>query len=64
MLGWKYSAANRLFHWLSIKTNLAETQTDMDIVDFILVELNYLSVSPIFLDKPIPIFTNKYLEYL
>ena len=44
-------------------TDIAEAGTEEDIDDFILAELNYLLVSPIFLDKQIPISADNYSDY-
>lgn len=40
-----------------------KVEAKVDIDNFILVELNSLWISPIFLDKPVLIFANSYSDY-
>lgn len=61
--GQKYSTIDGLSQQPLTAANIAETEAEEDIDDFILAELNYLRVSPIFLDKSTPILANNYSDY-
>ena len=61
--GLKHSAADGLSRRPLTAADLAEAEAERDIDDFILTELNSLQVSPISLDKQIPILADGYLDY-
>lgn len=58
----KHIAADGLSCRPSTKTDLAEAKAEPDIDKFILAELNCLRVSPISMDKPIPILQEGYTK--
>ncbi len=58
--GRKYTAADELSRRPPTAFDKAEAETETDIDDFILAELNSLRVSPISSEKPTPILADKY----
>ncbi len=60
--GRKNTAADGLSRRPSTADDKAEAETEIDIDDFILAELNSLRVSPISLDEPTPILADEYSD--
>ena len=60
--GRKHTEADELSRKPPTVSDKAEAETETDIDDFILAELNSLRVSPISLDKPTPILADKYSD--
>ena len=62
ILGRKHTAADGLSRRPPTAADIAEAETETDIDDFILAELNSLRVSSISLDEPTPILADKYSD--
>ena len=60
--GRKHTAEDGLFRRPPTEANKAEAETETDIDDFILAELNSLRVLPISLDEPTLILADKYSD--
>ena len=58
----KHTVADGLSWRPPTVADIVEVEAEKNIDDFILVELNSLRVSPIFLDEPAPILVNNYSD--